>query len=47
MKIDPYKHKEKYFKWKEKVKKGIPNLNKHDSDLILRYKFIRIIRINK
>jgi len=37
MKIDPYKHKERFFKWKEKVKKNIPDINKNDSDLIKKY----------
>jgi integrase len=37
MKIDPYKHKEKYLNWKEKVKNGIPDISKFNSDLILRY----------
>lgn len=39
MKIDPYKHREKYFSWKEKVKDGIPNISKSSSELILRYIF--------
>ena len=37
MKIDPYKHKERYLKWKEKVKSGIPRLNKENSGLVLNY----------
>jgi len=37
MKIDPFNHKEKYFSWKEKVKEGIPNISKENSDLILHY----------
>jgi integrase len=37
MKIDPYKHKEKYFSWKEKVKKGIPEISKENSEIILQY----------
>ncbi len=37
MKRDPYKHKERYQNWKEKVKNGIPDLNKTNSNLILRY----------
>ena len=36
-KIDPYKHKEKYEAWKEKVKNGIPGINKLNSDMILQY----------
>ena len=39
MKIDPYKHKERYLNWKEKIKKGIPEISKENSDLILRYVF--------
>jgi len=37
MKIDPYKHKEKYLNWKEKVKDDIPNISKTNSSLILKY----------
>ena len=37
MKIDPYKHKERYLKWRKNAEKGIPAINKTDSDLILRY----------
>ncbi len=37
MKIDPYKHKERYLKWKEKVKDGILEISKENSDLILQY----------
>lgn len=37
MKIDPYKHKERYMNWKEKVKEGIPEISKFNSDLILKY----------
>ena len=37
MKIDPYKHKERYLKWRESVKDGIPHMNKYNSDLILKY----------
>ena len=36
-KIDPYKHKEKYEAWKEKVKNGIPGISKVNSDIILQY----------
>ena len=35
MKIDPYKHKEKYLIWKEKVKQGIPDISKINSEIIL------------
>ena len=38
MKIDPYKHKERYFNWKEKaLKEGIEGISKYNSDLILQY----------
>jgi len=37
MKIDPYKHKEKYYNWKEKCKDGIPDVSKANSDLLLQY----------
>jgi integrase len=37
MKIDPYKHKETYEAWKERVGDGIPNLSKYNSDLALQY----------
>lgn len=37
MKIDPYKHKERYLKWEKKVKNGIPDISKENSDLILQY----------
>ena len=37
MKIDPYKHKEKFLSWKEKVKNGIPGISKQNSDTILHY----------
>lgn len=38
MKIDPYKHEERYISWKNKVKeKGIPQISKVNSDLILDY----------
>ncbi|MEK6915532.1 MAG: hypothetical protein AABW89_03260 [Nanoarchaeota archaeon] len=37
MKIDPYKHKERYLKWKIKTELGIPQISKDDSDLIKRY----------
>lgn len=36
MKIDPYKHKERWLSWKEETKK-IPNISKSNSDLILQY----------
>ena len=37
MKIDPYNHKERYLSWKEKVKEGIPDISKENSDIILQY----------
>src|SRR3989338_626772 len=37
MRIDPYKHKERYQKWRELVNGGIPDISKFNSDLILRY----------
>jgi len=39
MRLDPYHSKERYLKWKEKVKEGIPGISKENSDLILRYVF--------
>jgi len=37
MKIDPYKHKQKYNNWKERVRGGIPELSENNSDIILQY----------
>lgn len=37
MKIDPYKHKEKYLNWKPKVKDGIPGISEANSETILQY----------
>jgi hypothetical protein len=37
MKIDPYKHKERYLAWKEKIGNGIPEITKENSDLIIQY----------
>lgn len=37
MKIDPYKHKEKYLSWKERVQDGIPGVSGKNSDVILQY----------
>jgi len=37
MKIDPYKHKERWEKWKESVKDSIPEISKINSDIILKY----------
>lgn len=40
MKLDPWKHKEKYLEWKEKVKgKSIYGISKENSDLTLQYVF--------
>ncbi|MFA5061415.1 MAG: hypothetical protein WC494_03825 [Candidatus Pacearchaeota archaeon] len=37
-KIDPYKHKEKYFNWKERViAKGVPGISKANSDTVIKY----------
>lgn len=37
MKIDPYKHEERWCNWKARVCNGIPNISKTNSDLILNY----------
>ena len=37
MKIDPYKHKERYLKWKGMTQAGIPEISKFNSDLIKMY----------
>jgi len=37
MKIDPYKHQEKFLNWKQKTKDGIPGISKTNSDIILKY----------
>lgn len=37
MKIDPYKHKERYTAWKEEVKEVITGITKENSDLVLQY----------
>jgi len=34
MKIDPYKHKERYLNWKENTKQGIPYISKENSKII-------------
>ena len=48
MKRDPYKHKEKYLKWKDdiKKKKKIEGISKINSDLIIKYVFDMEIGIN-
>lgn len=38
-KIDPYKHKERFMKWKDKVKNGIPEVSQKNSDIIRAYIF--------
>jgi len=37
MKIDPWKHKERYLEWKDRVRNGIPDISKGNSDMILKY----------
>lgn len=37
MKIDPHKHKERYFNWKEKTREGIPDISRADSDIIKQF----------
>jgi len=37
MKIDPYKHKQKYTHWKSRIKGKIPDLTPENSDLLLRF----------
>lgn len=37
MKIDPYKHKERYINWKKRVKDKIPGILKSNSDVIYQY----------
>ncbi|MEK6927477.1 MAG: hypothetical protein AABX11_03515 [Nanoarchaeota archaeon] len=37
MKIDPYKNKEKYTAWKERLQDGILNISKENSNIILNY----------
>jgi len=37
MKIDPYKHKEVFLKWKDKTIDGIAGISKPNSDIILQY----------
>ena len=53
MKIDPYKHKERYLSWKQKVlNEGIPEVSKANSKHILNYVFdmelgLNVSKINK
>jgi len=37
MKIDPYKHKERYLRWKELVSEEIPEISVENSKIILQY----------
>lgn len=37
MKIDPYKHKERYLSWKASNNQRIASISKENSDIILRY----------
>ena len=37
MKIDPYKHKERYLKWKEKTEQGISEIGSYNSNLLKQY----------
>jgi len=37
MKIDPYKHKERWNRWKEKTTNGIPDISKKNSEIIKQY----------
>lgn len=37
MKIDPHRHKERYFGWKEKTICGIPDISKANSDVIKQF----------
>jgi len=52
MKIDPYKHEERWHSWKAKVCQGIPNISKTNSKIIMSYltdmeKGINISKTNK
>jgi len=37
MKIDPYKSKEGYLRWKEQAKSGIPEIGRKNTELLLGY----------
>ena len=37
MKIDPYKNKERWLKWKEKAYQGVPELTRTNSGLVIQY----------
>ncbi len=44
MKIDPYKCKEKYLRWKKETQDGIPRLSKVNSDLIHQFLYKVVVR---
>ena len=37
MKIDPYKHKERYLAWKKSVSQGIPGISAQNSEIVMNY----------
>ena len=37
MKIDPYKHKERHLRWKEKASEGISDISNPNSKILIRY----------
>jgi hypothetical protein len=37
MKIDPYKHKERYLNWRRSIDQGVPGLSRANSQLTIRY----------
>lgn len=37
MKIDPYKHKERYLDWKKSIVQGVPGLSRANSDIVISY----------
>jgi hypothetical protein len=37
VKFDPYKHKERYEKWRNKIQSQIPDISQENSKLILSY----------
>jgi len=37
MKIDPYKHKERYFGWKSRINGRVPDITQENSDLLLKF----------
>lgn len=47
MKVDPYKHKERYLSWKQKVlNEGISGITKTNSNAILSYIFDMELGLN-